>query len=621
MKLSSIIIAGMHNVSKKTYDLSNFNYLHGRNGAGKSTVMQAIQLALLGYIPGTAKRKDDIFKHANGNEMLVNLLIKDGGKNICICRKWYRKGKDIVAEVTTSPDEYPIESIIGDLKLPILDFNEFIGMSANKLKDWFIDFLPGADSEIKWSVKLNHAIRGFGKILDIDFVEETIRYAEQLGSTGINQVREVNAYLKNQQSATKAEVDRLLKTIQSLVFYYDDCEDTETVDSIVDKAIKLTERRDEVKRLLDVIKRNTNLKKRVDALGVCGVYVTNNVKYQELKKILEAVNSKISKLRDELSELERQNAVLNHQLADKREVIKGGGICPYSKSICESITGLVDEFKKDIVRLQGELNAVNNTYSEKLQELKKAQADSEILRNDMSGIEEAYRTKALLERDIDNFALVYDANILANELMELNRTYDEYNAMIKKVHANAEYNKLIDKLTSDKFKAEQNVEILKVWIKLTDVNGLQSQLMNKPFEDLAVSISDYLEAFFDDTVIGIIPRHAKFCLSDKANSFSFGIHTRDVGYIPFEMLSSGEKCLFTLAMMISIADNSKTQLPLVLIDDLLDHLDSDRIENLFNRLHWYSKRTDGKQTAQIILAGVQLCNHPSADDFVIRVKP
>jgi ATPase involved in DNA repair len=56
MKLSSIRIQGMHNVVDKTYKLNNMNYFVGPNGAGKSTIMQAIQLALLGYIPGTDKR-------------------------------------------------------------------------------------------------------------------------------------------------------------------------------------------------------------------------------------------------------------------------------------------------------------------------------------------------------------------------------------------------------------------------------------------------------------------------------------------------------------------------------------------------------------------------------------
>ena len=51
MRIKSVHIQGMHNVEDKTYQLSNATYFYGENGAGKSTVLQAIQLALLGYIP------------------------------------------------------------------------------------------------------------------------------------------------------------------------------------------------------------------------------------------------------------------------------------------------------------------------------------------------------------------------------------------------------------------------------------------------------------------------------------------------------------------------------------------------------------------------------------------
>ena len=63
MRLTSIRIVGMHKVEDKTYQLKDFNYLYGQNGAGKTTIMQAIQLAILGYIPGTNKTKSDVFRH------------------------------------------------------------------------------------------------------------------------------------------------------------------------------------------------------------------------------------------------------------------------------------------------------------------------------------------------------------------------------------------------------------------------------------------------------------------------------------------------------------------------------------------------------------------------------
>ena len=61
MKLTRVTILGMGNVDNKTYDLDHLTYLNGENGAGKTTVLSAIQLALLGYTGVSGKRSSSIF--------------------------------------------------------------------------------------------------------------------------------------------------------------------------------------------------------------------------------------------------------------------------------------------------------------------------------------------------------------------------------------------------------------------------------------------------------------------------------------------------------------------------------------------------------------------------------
>ena len=67
MKISSVTIEGMHKLGQpKKYTFNNLTYLYGPNGSGKSTVLEAIQLALLGYIPGMNKKNDYYAKSSNG---------------------------------------------------------------------------------------------------------------------------------------------------------------------------------------------------------------------------------------------------------------------------------------------------------------------------------------------------------------------------------------------------------------------------------------------------------------------------------------------------------------------------------------------------------------------------
>ena len=121
--------------------------------------------------------------------------------------------------------------------------------------------------------------------------------------------------------------------------------------------------------------------------------------------------------------------------------------------------------------------------------------------------------------------------------------------------------------------------------------------MNKPFEDLATEMSSYLSQMFNK------PITAKFNLISKANSFSFGLES-DGKYIEFDYLSSGERCLFTLALIMCIFNKSESQIRTILIDDILDHLDSANADYLFGALK-------GVTDIQFILAGVKECSDSS----------
>ena len=131
--------------------------------------------------------------------------------------------------------------------------------------------------------------------------------------------------------------------------------------------------------------------------------------------------------------------------------------------------------------------------------------------------------------------------------------------------------------------------------------------MEAPYKQLAEKMSVYLQEFFAGKF-----KSAKFHLSEKSNNFSFGVINNESNYIEFDLLSSGEKCLYTLVLLLSIAESSDSQLKLIMIDDLLDHLDTARIKDCFETLYKISN-------VQILMAGVQNCTHSNAEEFVIEV--
>lgn len=613
MKLSSITIRGMHKVTNKTYDLSGFRYFFGENGAGKTTIMQAVQLALLGYIPGTDKTKTAIFKHSDGRAMSVELTVDDDGKPITITRTWERKGKDIVANSNVSPAVYDTKGIVGNLELPVFNFNEFVGMTANKLKDWFMNFLPPADAEIDWDYELSNAIADFGKILDQDFFNSTVNYVKDLVNaySGVALVREFNTYLKEQLSAYKATQTRVQATIQNLI-YYNDCDDSQSIE-------ELTKANNEAQLLLDSLRtnllkvqQNVRLADNLKAIRhlIKAPSLNEDLGYTAATVRLNGYEKSLAVLEDRKSMLEKQVTELSAEFRDKKKIAESNGNCPYTCEGCTTIANLITVFKNEMENLREKINELTAQITELDSEIHDMNNTINSERIEMAEVEKAYTQYYMVINQMNIDVQNLTVEDLTAKIQEVEAEIDNRRDIIIKLEANKKYEELTDKLANEKYTIEQDIEILKVWCKLTDVNGLQSKLMKAPFDNLADKMSEYICKFFEGT--GKF-KSAAFMLTEKANSFSFGVTDSNGTYIEFDLLSSGEKCLYTLAMLLCIVEVSDSPLKLVMIDDLLDHLDVDRVKDCFKTL--YSIRD-----IQILLAGVQPCTHENAEEFVIQVN-
>ena len=187
------------------------------------------------------------------------------------------------------------------------------------------------------------------------------------------------------------------------------------------------------------------------------------------------------------------------------------------------------------------------------------------------------------------------------DLEDLNKTLESYKEMYAKASANKKYNELNDVIVKDKYRIEQSIEVLKAWVDLTGVNGLQAQSNgDNPFDTLADEVDKVLSNLITNRKVS-----CKFNSEGKANSFSFGVYSED-SYVPYNLLSSGEKCLFVLSLFIALLNYNHSTLNLILIDDFLDHLDDDNFQKIFEVL---KERTN----IQFIFAGVKpvsssICN-------------
>lgn len=599
-KLKTITIKGMHNYDDVTYDLGDFTYIFGANGVGKSTILQAIQFALLGYIPNYNKTLQSIFTHCNNDKkMSVTLVLNDGAQDITITRDCTKSNGKITTGLIVEP-QIDLESIIADIESPVFNFNEFIGMTANKLKEWFISFLGNSNSEVSWADVFTSEDR-----IDTELQAELMNYV-QGKSVDVDTLKQVNEYLKSLQSAEKANIERISGTIRNLV-HYDDMSSNTPIDT---EALKAESAELNAKRIYAL-----QYEERLNHNNVIKTKLSGD-KYRDLKGNLEDDDNfytLVDKRLDLSHELEGYDSILNNIMAESNAltgenkaldaVVHSDGICPYTHKSCDDITTLKAEYTAKQKELSDKIKQLNDTRAQTAAKRDEVNKEYGRISAELSNLKLRYS-----ERDALMGGLLTLPDAPEQTSVAYANKINEITDQLVKSEANVKYYNMVDYLTKDKLVSENRLNMIKEWIKSTGANGLQSSLTNGAFVTLASDMDTYIQALYGDTTI-----HTKFILEEKANSFSFGLIRNDK-YIAFDLLSSGEKCIFTLAMLLCLIANAKSELKLILVDDLLDHLDDDKIATLFRGLNEITN-------IQIILAGVKKYTESNYDNVVITVTP
>lgn len=161
MKINKIVMENIKG-QNTVQELTGKDIILGSNGTGKTTRLQALAIALQGFVPGQGKKADETFKLSNADNMLVG-LDTDGFSFTREFKKKVSKNKDgstkesISQSLSVSPSKCETKisekeaRIIAEMgSLPVmLDFNEFLGLSDNKRRE-FIYNLAGFNSD-KWT--------------------------------------------------------------------------------------------------------------------------------------------------------------------------------------------------------------------------------------------------------------------------------------------------------------------------------------------------------------------------------------------------------------------------------------------------------------------------------------
>lgn len=590
MQLKSVTITNMHNIyGSKVYNFGNINYLHGPNGAGKSTILQAIQFALLGYIPGTNKKLSDIFTHCNSNYMNVQLDIEDEGKTVQVIRKLRNQGNTVKQELIISP-EMDISELIKNVELPIFNFTEFINMTPNKLKDWFLKFLPTQDKDMQVNKLLNSVeLPEPVESIKQNTIIEIEQYCTNSTINCIEDINTLNKFIKELISTTKAKHSMLTDTLKSLV-YYNDFDSTVTLEQLQNKKTTLQNTIQTYKAATIVQERNNGVYAQIRSLGKLCDSLEDDPNYTDcIAKIEELSNQK-----DKLCEEQRiiyEEVNKEHTLQASLRNILECNICPYTMDACDTLNKYKEECQIKYDASIATYENLNNRNTQIAGQLQSVLEQLHTLNTTCESIRKEYATLYRLQSMIlpaENLNTI-DIDVLEAQLKHVEEE-------IIKHAANDRYTQLYDKLFTEKCELDIKLLYLKEFEKLTGVNGVQTEFAKLPFKELSNRMTNMLSDIL------VTPITATFVVDAKSNGFSFGI-TREEQYIPYNLLSSGEKCIYAFALLCAVVSMDTSNLKVLIMDDMLDHLDSIYISKLFEYMG------NVQNSVQMIIAGVLPCNN------------
>ena len=553
MRINSVTFEGIHGLEKRHYEFNSLNYFVGPNGSGKSSAMNAIQLALLGYIPGQNKTPATIMKHSNTDRIHIIL-----DTNMCRIERIWKKNLagSCSLETRITPEEFNISEILSEIELPMYNFSEFLQMSANKMKDWFIQFVPKSESKIDLHNELLKLCDEDGTDIADDIMNEIDSSREC-----IDQIKDANTIIKSYISAINANIKRINSTLQSYV----------TVDNIpVEDIDGLKAERDNLNQLLIRCCTSDDAKRRIsDVIGPKIARIESLLK--DLFDERDAIDVSIldKDVKSERDEINRKFYDELSKIESSQKTLSQSGICPILNIVCKDVENYKKVIQKELIELEKE-HEITAERKEHISEIINAQKKYKDIEADIQDLT-TNLNEYIQERD-DLFHKIIDisADDVKAKMYEVNDRIT--------VQEVAKHQEEISKsFLSDRVKAERKLEILKAMKDLTDVNGLQTTLVKQSFEVVSDAVNKYLEKVFNSNT------RCKFNIDSKSNGFSFGIE-RNSDYIEYDVLSSGEKAIFAIALMSAICKISDSEIKVVLIDDMLDHIDDDNLQKVSDSL-------------------------------------
>jgi len=372
-------------------DRSPSTVITGENGAGKSTILDALTFGLFGK-PFRKINKPQLMNTINDKDLVVDIEFSIGKTEYLVKRgmkpyyfEIYKNGK--MLDQPGSVREYQLQLENQILKLIVIlgnaSFTPFMQLSTRDRREVIEDLL---DIQIFSTMntllrdRVSDNKRSLSEVsYSIDLIQEKIevqeQYLKKVKNDAVKQINdlkdEIGGYRDSHESAGSlystltAEVDTLLQSISSK-------------NKVEKKSRKVDDLLSKLKDKSAKATKRVNFYEKNDNCPTCEQVIDLELKHQKIKKtadVLDKTKTAISELNDECSALNEEMHRINnvqHQIQDAQNKIRDCNTQMelYSKTI-SSLEGKIEEVKsQDSVDSDSEsklssMNSDLNTYKDK----------------------------------------------------------------------------------------------------------------------------------------------------------------------------------------------------------------------------------------------------------------
>ena len=632
----------------------------GNNGAGKSSIIDAITFALFGQ--HTRKSNKGLIKRG-ATQGFAKVVFSVNGKQYEAVRKIDSKGTLSAKFSDTTNDEqieiaaverkqfgesmtHEVEKIIGldfeKLKIASIvqqgELNAIINAKPKEFKE-LLNAIIGIDKLDVASESMKTVNKEFREKIkaevgyDDTHIEILLRDLENIQNEIQTAIPE-KQQLELKQKETQINLDKLRKKVET---------ETPKIDKINQLELRKKELIEYAKKAIDDIQYeiSQNERKIKDCEGCFEYIEIKNDLESKIKKVEQAIDNTIKKIQKASGQIaslkEKQSLASKLQLKDNK--------CPVCDSKVEKLNPLFQEehLKQEIIQLQEEVSSKEKEnemykqkkkdFSEKLQDSRNAEATlrahSITSKEELVKIQEDVKTKKQniqnIPKDKENLSEISQIDTHAKTIFENitkleteTKGFDEYEFSKLKESINEKQRTLsqIDQqlgAISEKIsKGEGQIKVIQSAVTelkivkeyVENLNEIQTNIFSRD-GPVATSLRSWalntISAKASEHLTLLNTKIQRIALSEKTRDISIACYSKSE-VLDLESLSGGEKVSVALALRLGMASLlGASNLNLMILDEPTTHLDAERKKSLVGVLSQLSNISNAETQMQFLI--------------------